>query len=271
MLLATGPCQAAVSDFELVREAAARGGVESPEAVIEERRLAPSGFLSAGYDLAFLEWMERSVWPRWGGPAQERYGWVEIASGENEGYTVKVVAEPILEAWYPAEPVGGRSRYLIAAGGSGKRGAWLHVIRRTGKTTLFSFPPIPIGTGTHSLHYLWKPELHDLDADGTPEIWVRYNLLWGNGFKQVLDIFKLIEGQVLLYKSFVGENEGVARRLPDGRIETGRGAPSRVALPHFEYDLYKMETWQYRKGSFIKIAHRTIPHPLRSKDWQKYI
>lgn len=86
------------------------------------------------------------------------------------------------------------------------------------------FKSIPLDVEDYPTHYVWSPELHDLDGDGTPEVWVRYVRAWAPGISQELVIYKITDkGELALLKHFSGNTEGVARRLDGNRVEVGSG------------------------------------------------
>lgn len=253
-------------------------GAQGPElaGLMTKRDLPPAAFISGAYDRSFVDWFESVVRPRWGrGDADKRarYGSVEIESVTGGDYFATVVAAPELQSWLVSESEG-VSRPLVLALGSAKPAPLVYAGKQVGGRTLIQFPAVRLTTANKPLHKVWPPEIADLDGDGVPEIWVRYNLIWGNGYTQVLSLYKIKDDSSLsLMKEFRGENEGIARRLSDGRVEVAAGFGSKPGLSHFLYDKHRLETWAYQKGKriFVKVASKEIPHLLRSKDWEKFV
>jgi len=122
----------------------------------------------------------------------------------------------------------------------------------------------------HHIQHVWPLEFHDLNGDGRDELWVRYNEAWADGFSQSLAIYKIKENGLELVKKFEGEAEGIARRLPDGRIEVGTGFTDKEATGHMGYDKHRLEIMEYKDGKFVKVSERDVPHILWSKGWEKY-
>ncbi len=247
------------------------------DALVTRRRLEPAAFLSAVYDAGFLDWFESVTYARWGTEAsrvKERYGSAEIVSVSDGAYFITVVAHPEIQTWFTASEGGtAAARPLLLALGSAQKGRspvlFAGQVLRGGARV--GFPPRRLDVGHHALHHLWEPELLDLDGDGMPEVWLRYNLAWGNGFTQVLDIYRLDpQKEPALLKRFQGTSEGVARRLGSRRVEVARGAAS-GARPHFEYDEHRFEVWEYAEGGFRMISERRTPHLLRTAAWKDFL
>lgn len=236
---------------------------------------APAAFISASYDEGFLRWFENAMVPLWGAPGErvrEKYGSVEVRNVRSGKYFVAVVAYPKMEAWFAAVEAGESKRFLPVMG-SVSKGSRAIVIAGEyveGRAPI-SFPPVEINGQSHALQYVWEPRFEDLDGDGMPEIWLRYNLTWGNGFTQFLDVYHILKKELVLVRRFEGPNEGVARRIAPGRVETARGAGSQGGLSHFEYDTHVFETWEFKNGEFEKISERASPHLLRNEAWKEYV
>ncbi len=132
------------------------------------------------------------------------------------------------------------------------------------------FPNVNINSDGRFLHYVWPIEFHDLDNDGIPEMWLRYNEAWATGFSQTLAIYKIKDGkELVLFKKFEGEAEGIARRLPDGRIEVAESF-SKTDQGHLGYELHHFEIFEFKNGEFVKVSERDEPNILWSDAWEKY-
>lgn len=231
--------------------------------------LKPTAFISGRYDEGFLDFFVRGTHEYWGIPEEgisEKDYEFEIRGTSNGKYFVSLVISPELECWYillrrPVSiaiiPLGSISRppYIISGVLQNNQPVW-------------RYPPINLDTQGHFLHYVWPIEFHDLDGDGTPEIWIRYNVAWADGFSQMLDIYKIRNDELLiLLKKFEGRAEGIARRLKDGSIEVGEGFGEEG---HLAYDKHRIEKWKYQNGEFTKASEEIIPHILHSEKWKKY-
>jgi hypothetical protein len=136
------------------------------------------------------------------------------------------------------------------------------------KDEMVDFPPLPLDVSEGDIHYVWPIEFHDLG--GEPMVWVRYNIGKADGFVQCLQIFKIVDHQPpVLVKTFVGGYEGIARRLPDGRVQVGRGATEKNnSLLLLE--LTRLQTWVYKKGEFVKTDEEDVSNVLWSDVWKHY-
>jgi hypothetical protein len=54
-------------------------------------------------------------------------------------------------------------------------------------------------------------------------------------------------------------------------VETLTGFASRKAIPHLAFDRHRREVWQHQAGVFKKISTSTLPHILKTKEWEKYL
>jgi hypothetical protein len=236
----------------------------------------PVAFLSSVYDPGFMDWFEKAMLPLWGvseDRVREKYGSVEVRSVREGKRFAVVTAYPKIEAWFRADDTqAGSKRLLLAVGSSakGRRATLIAGVYADGRRPV-SFKPMELNSQSHALQYVWEPFFSDVDGDGTPELWIRYNLTWGNGFTQFLDIYRMDEKELTLLKRFTGANEGLARRTAAGKVETATGRGSMGGLSHFEYDTHRLQTWEWRNGAFEKTEERDIPHLLRSGAWRETV
>jgi hypothetical protein len=125
-----------------------------------------------------------------------------------------------------------------------------------------------LDTQKRTLHHVWKPDFFDLDGDNVPEIWIRYNISWGNGFSQILEVYRIKdERELILVKRFQQDREGFARRLPDGNVETGRRSSHSTAMTAVSEEKQYVETWNYDSGEFKKISEKEVPFILTTPGW----
>lgn len=237
-----------------------------------ERRadLIPTAFVSGEYSEDFLEFFIHGPQLLWGVPDEliGEGGRVAVRTFTDEQYFVQVVASPVLEAWaIMREPP--YSMVILPLGATDPPAVIVAGRLQHGEPVQH-FPKVPLNADGHFLHFVWPIELHDLEGDGTPEIWLRYNEAGGSGFSQVLEIYKIAEDQLALFKRFEGLAEGIARRLPDGRVEVAEGTTDRPLTGHLGYDQHQVETFEFRQGEFVKVGERYIPHLLWSDEWQRY-
>ena len=237
---------------------------EALEPILKKRELEPKAFVPADWDPAFLDWFEKSIRARWGVEPErvrERGRSFEIAQSlYRDKYFVTVVAYPVLELWHAVKD-GVISRPMALPMGSFHDRPTLFFGKMM-KGASFQSHPLFLDTQKRTLHAVWKPEFFDLDRNGEPEVWVRFNLAWGNGFAQMLDVYTIEEEKELkLLHRFQGTNDGFARRLEDGSVEVSssvRTAPN----------TQRVETWRFENGKFKKTAEKQVPSILRSSEWR---
>ncbi len=244
------------------------------QAFLNGRRLEPKAFLAGDLDKDFLDWFVKASYGRWGAAddrVRPKHRSCEIASTVwKDKYFATVVAYPQLEAWYLMRNGAAERRILLAMGSASDAPQVFFGQIFKGRPSVGT-KPLAFENGLRSLHYVWKPEFYDLDGDGRPELWLRYDLAWGNGFAQVLSIYRITDdSRLVMMKRFTGENEGVARRLPDGTVETATGVGSAIGMPRFSLDSHRIETWKYQKGEFKKTGEKTVPHIYRSAAWKEF-
>ncbi len=244
------------------REGVGSCPADALEPFLKKRRLEPKAFLTGFWDPIFIDWFENSIRERWSIPSErvrERSRSFEIAQSTYEKkYFVTIVAYPELEQWHVLKD-GLVSRSMVLAMASHRDHPTLFFGKSLKGSSVHSYPTF-IDTQKRTLHYLWMPEFHDVDHDGEPEIWLRYNLAWGNGYSQVLEIYRIRpNGKLELFHHFQGEPNGYARRLEDGSVEVaGMIRPSSPS--------YHFETWSFENMEFRKSSEKDIPL-TKSLDW----
>jgi hypothetical protein len=90
---------------------------------------------------------------------------------------------------------------------------------------------------------------------------VRFNLAWGNGFCQVLEVYRVGDRTLERLHRFQGVNDGFARRLADGSVEVADSVRA-------EQDVHRVETWRYEDKAFKKIDEKKVPFILKSSRWR---
>lgn len=231
--------------------------------------LKATAFISGRYHRDFIDFFFYAPQGLWGvaddGINEKKREFI-VRSDSGEGHFAELVMVPRLEKWICIKekknsvavvPLGNRP--FISAG----------KLKNDAPETFFT--EIPLAVDDFNVQYAWPIEFHDLDGDGIPEIWVRYNLAWADGFSQELAIYKIKEGkELVLQKKFSGQAEGIARRLEGNKVEVGHGFTNKDATGHLGYDQTHLEVWEYRKNDFLKTSERDVPHILWTPEWQKY-
>ena len=240
--------------------------------LFEQRRdLVPTAFMSGRYAEGFLQFFAQGGYALWAVPearANAADATYAIRTYADARYFVELIASPRLEAWtiigdHPGETV----IPLVAA----TPPAVLMAGTLDGGKPARSFPRVALNTEGDGLQYVWPIEAHDLDGDGIPEIWLRYNQAWADGFSQVLAIYKIEQNAALvLFKRFEGHAEGIARRVADGTIEVAEGFAQHEGTGHLGFDRHHIETFVFQDGAFVKTAERDVPHLLWGEDWRSY-
>ncbi len=230
----------------------------------------PTAILSAKYAESFLDFYREGAYEMWGVPD----GWVNakdhevvIAEGDLGPYLVQVQARPVIEVWNFMNDTA--QRWIALPLADTKKPPKFLLIDKSQKNPVLS--TAVLNTEERFIQYFWPLEAHDLDGDGKPELWVRYNAAWATGFSQILEIYRVKDGKSLeLIQRFEGLAEGIARRLPSGKIEVAESYSSTGSGAHLEFDRHRIETWEYKDGKFVKISERTVPHILLDDNWQNY-
>jgi hypothetical protein len=259
----------AKADFCMARYLSVKKSTEDLKDYLVARKLSPAGFLPASYSQDFIHWFIEQSWSQWfveEAQIREQYNTFELYSIGNENYFVSVVASPEIQAWFVTGAPTLETKLVAAASGSQK--IMLYAGNKVAGKPSFPFPPVPLAIKKRAVQFIWQPEFYDIDKDGQPEVFVRYNLI-ENGFSQVLEIYKLTDTSFQLYKTFRSENEGFARRLGD-TIEIGKAQASKSGLSRRELDEHLIETWKLVKGKFVKIKEKKVPNIFVSGQWKEY-
>jgi len=232
----------------------------------------PVSFISGQYSEEFLDFFFRGTYAFWEMPenvSDEKNREFMIRANHNGEYFAQIAVTPYLESWVIIREKNMQKR-VIPFGDFIQPPVIVAGTLKQGVPEKF-FDKHVLEIGEHPLHYVWPIEFHDIDGDGVPEIWTRYNAAWADGFSQVLDIYKIKNGkELVLLKKFEGQAEGIARRLADGKIEVGYGTTDKDGVGHLGYDRHRIETWEYKNGDFVKISERNVPHLLIGNEWKQY-
>lgn len=263
------------SDFWLARymgltatdEKTSRGYPDLITLFKKREDLKPTAFISGKYDDSFIEFYARGTCGMWGAPDEgidKEKGEFVVQSFSDDRYFVEITASPRLENWSIL-----KKPAVVAVIPLGKNPV-IHSGKLDKDKAVKHFKNMPFDVGESFIHYVWQPEMHDLDGDGIPEIWIRYIKAWADGFSQELAIYKIKDdSELVLLKQFSGEAEGIARRLDGNKVEVGTGFTDKN-LVHIGFDQTRLEMWEYKDGKFIKTSEKSVSHILWSKEWEKY-
>ena len=229
--------------------------------------LKATAFISGRYAPDFIEFFFTGSQALWGIPDEgidEKKHEFIVRSTPDDHYFAEVVAVPKLEKWTTIKEKDMMTA-VLPLGSNPVIVAWK---LKNGEPVTF-FPKIELDAD-HAVQFMWPIELYDLDGDGTPEVWIRYNAAWADGFSQELAIYKIKDGkELVLLKRFSGEAEGIARRLEGNRVEVGHGFTNK-AVGHLLYDQHHLEIWEYQKDKFVKTSERDVPNILWTPSWTGY-
>ena len=250
------------------------GSSKDLEGLVKKMTLSPKGFISAQWGKDFIDWFETGIYSRWGVDEKKvraKHRSFEIAQNRyEEKYFVTITACPEIEFWHTVED-GLLSRPLLLPMGSASDRPTLFFGKIFKGFSSLQFNSLHLNTQKKSLHYVWQPEFYDLDKDGIPEVWIRFNIAWGNGFLQILEIYRIQnDSELVLLKHFQSGEEGVARRLDNGDVELGTAFSSQKTNARFSNHQHRLEVWQYTQGAFEKISEKTIPSLFQSSEWKNY-
>jgi len=258
------------ADFWMARHMAIRTGSEGLWPLFKKRDLKPTAFISGKFSESFLEFFILSptmFWDRPKGAFSEKLRSFAIIGSEGQGYYAYLYGSPALEDWSIIKEKPEQAVIPFIAYNPPPELRVGHL----GKDKPSDSPiKYIIQTDEKYIQTVFPIEFVNLDGDKVPAIFLRYNVAWSDGFEQRLDILKIVGKKLMLLKRFSGECEGLARRLPDGKIEVGEGYPSKEGLGHLFYDRFRIETWEYKNKTFVKVGERTLKHILWTDEWQKY-
>ena len=231
--------------------------------------LKATAFISGYFNPDFIDFFFYGPQGMWGiqeeGIDEKKREFI-VRSASNENFFVEVVMEPRIERWITIK----ENKNSVADLPLGHNAVIVAGTLKNGEPVTF-FPKIKLDSEDHDVQFVWQSEFHDLDGDGIPEIWIRYNAAWADGFSQELAIYKIKDGkELVLFKRFSGEAEGIARRLEGKRVEVGHSFTNKEATGHLLYDQHHIEIWEYRKNKFVKISERDVPNILWTPGWQDY-
>ena len=233
--------------------------------------LVPTAFLSGKYSDDFIEFFIMGPCSLWDIPDEgiKEDGFEFSVRGDSDkDYFAEIIVSPRLESWSILKK---NNSVAVIPLVSSEKAPFIVSGRLKDDKPIKHFTKYNIDVDGHFLQYIWPIEFHDLNGDGIPEIWVRYNMAWGDGFSQRLDIYQIKDDkELILLKRFEGNAEGIARRLKNGIIEVGEGFTNKEATGHLGYDQIHIQTFEYKNGVFTKISEKDIPHMLWSKDWTGY-
>lgn len=255
----------------------ARGYADLIPLFDQQEDLVPTAFISGHYSDHFLDFFIRGTYELWVAPTDRvraADATFRVGPSSHGRYEAEVIVSPVLESWIimkpDMKPDDEFSKAVIPLVAVDPPARLVVGIHAEGEAVRY-LPEIALNADGNFLQYLWPLEWHDVDGDGTPEIWVRYNEAWGDGFSQVLEIYKIEHEAVLvLFKRFEGSAEGIARRLEDGTIEVAEGFTDQALTGHMGFDQHHIETFAFRQGEFVKVAERDAPHLLWSDEWETY-
>jgi hypothetical protein len=272
--------QAPAADFWIARHVGALAasdrldeGLANAAPLLKRRQLPPSAFVPGWWDAAFRRRFVERSFAQWAvdDPARlrERYFTVELQSVRQGPYFAAIAARPELEEWYRTEE-GLASEPIPLAAASVQEPPLLFFGRYVNETAVKA-RPMPLRFGKQPIIHAFAPQFLDADGDGEPEVWLRFTVRSGNGFSQVLDVYRIREGRRLQrLHAFRAGPEGFARALADGRVEVASGASSRGDMARSDHDLHKIETWQWRPEGYANVQTRVVPHLLRGDDWKGF-
>jgi hypothetical protein len=239
-------------------------------ALNERLGIRATAFLSPLVDERFVDWFVSSTYPQWDAPDRgadaERLAM--IVAGVSDGtHFVQVVGSPALRSWA-----------ILGQDAS----SMLHVIDGSRPIELLSgtttegapqeyFPGRRIDTGGADVHSVQRPRFVDLDGDGANELAVRYTVLAGNGFSQVLELFRIVpEAGLERVAEFRSGPEGFARLTAEGEVLVARAFPSRPDLGHLAWDRTAIERHRLVDGEWRKAGEEDVPNVLHSRAFEAH-
>ena len=219
--------------------------------------------LTGGYVPSFNDWFVEQSQAQFGLDDVRVYNnTFELVNGGSETvdkvqYFAAFFAVPYIEGWTIE---GKPSPQLIVLGSKENKPSILSGKLVVGDTVTY-FHTVPFDA-SGPIQNVWKPEFEDLDDDGLPEFFIRYNYTNDDGVHQELAVFRFQNNEPILLKRFTGHYGGIARRLGNKQVEVGDS---------IKYgDQMTFETWEYQGGDFVSVGSKTGEHILKSESWKDY-
>lgn len=239
-------------------------------ALNERLGIRPTAFLSPLFHERFVDWFVSSTYPQWDAPDrgadEQRLALVLVGVSDGRHFA-QIVGSPALRSWA-----------ILGQDAS----SMLHVIDGTRPIELLSgtssegaperyFPGRRIDTGGADVHSFHRPRFVDLDGDGANELAIRYTVLAGNGFSQVLEIFRIVADAGLeRVAEFRSGPEGFARLTPEADVLVARASPSRDDLGHLAWDRTVIERHRRVGGVWTKVGDEEVPNVLHSRAFEPH-
>ncbi len=228
----------------------------------------PTSTMPGQYHPDFVRWFVFGSYAMWGVSEDlvdaENFKF-EIGRATSGKFFAQVWASPYLEGWLMLQKKKIATSLLVL--GSSKTTPYLVTgCLNESNEAEQTFKELPLDIKGYALQYLWPLEFYDLDNDGVPEVWVRYNYTSPTGFTQELAIYKIKEEGPVLFKKFTGREQGIARHLKGNTIEVAAGIPPKNGDAEQEH----FETWVYRDGEFKKITEWNVPQVISTDAWRPY-
>lgn len=239
---------------------------------------SPTSFISGKYDSKFISWFVSSTYEMWDFNEENQDSIMEdditfqLAGIKDDKYFAIIFgSRPYVEGWNLISDESQQVAILIL-GDTNEEKLYLAVgeIGENNNEATKTNGKIEIELGGF-LQHIWQPEFFDLENDGIPEVWVRYNTTTADGFMQELAIYKTKnDGELYLFKRFTGNAEGIARRINNNQIEVGEGVAGDARESHLNFSKFRFTVWEFRNGSFLKKSEEITPHILLSDKWKEY-
>lgn len=235
--------------------------------LLDRLGVKPTAFLSGRFAPGFLDFFMEGSWSLWacdGAPKDPARGGILMAEFRFGSRFVAFWGTPMLEEYMLIGGPYALTRMLLAPSAETRI-----VIGRYGNDgDPFSEAELTLDAGL--IQFIVDAGLSDIDGDGSPDLFVRYNRLTASGFTQVLDVFSPDgDGSVTRRYRFEGEAEGYARNLGGGRVEVARGISAQGG-GHLANDRERIEVWRFRDGRPVKESTRVAPHRLFHEGWEAY-
>lgn len=232
----------------------------------------PSAIISGGYDKGFVLFFFGASRLMWNVPEENVHSskYVALRSNTDESYVAQFIAYPEVRTW--TSVIRGEQKIIASPMGSAVKKPYIRAGKLTPEKKIRYMEPYYLELEPHqAVQYVWHIEFHDITYDGIPEIWVRYNIASRTGFTQVLSIFKIEDDARLRpYRKYAGHPDGLALRLENGDIITGRGF-SKKGKPQMEFESYRIETWKFDGEDYVKQEKtKEMKNILLSDEWKKY-